>query len=125
MGAGKAAFGLLREDILANIMLRRTKEERKEDLKLPPIKIMLRKDSLTKEETDFYTSLYMQSCVRFDTYIQSGTVLHNYAHIFDLLTSLRRAVDHPYLIVHGGGEASHKLPNGQAFKPKTGVVCGL
>ena len=35
---------------------------------------------------------------------------HNYAHIFDLLTSLRRAVDHPYLIVFGGGQAfSHAL----------------
>ncbi|CAJ1360828.1 unnamed protein product [Effrenium voratum] len=38
MGAGKTAFQKLREGILQQCMLRRTKEERKEDLKLPPIK---------------------------------------------------------------------------------------
>lgn len=27
-------------------------------------------------------------------------MLNNYAHIFDLLTKMRQAVDHPYLIVH-------------------------
>ena len=72
---------------------------------------------------------------------------HNYAHIFDLLTSLRRAVDHPYLIVYGGGQASgrtllettcafklsidlcqatHKLPAGKALPAANcGSVCGL
>ena len=29
-----------------------------------------------------------------------GTLLNNYAHIFDLLTRMRQAVDHPYLIVY-------------------------
>merc|ERR1719450_1400585 len=107
-------------------MLRRTKEERKEDLKLPGIKIMIRKDALTKQEKDFYSSLYMQSQVKFDTYIKSGTVLHNYAHIFDLLTSLRRAVDHPYLIVHGGGASSHKTPTGAPVaSAKLSDICGL
>merc|ERR1719359_2077212 len=106
-------------------MLRRTKEERKADLKLPALKVMVRRDALSKQEMDFYSSLYMQSCVKFDTYISSGTILHNYAHIFDLLTSLRRAVDHPYLIVHGGGKDTHMLPNGQRLKPRLGVVCGL
>jgi DNA repair protein RAD16 len=125
MGAGKAAFGTLRNDILGTCMLRRTKEERQEDLQLPKIKTLIRKDSLTKQESDFYSSLYMQSQVKFDTYIKSGTVLHNYAHIFDLLTSLRRAVDHPYLIVHGGAGTTHKLPNGEKLAPKSGVICGL
>lgn len=124
-GAGQAAFQTLRNDVLNQCMLRRTKEERKNDLKLPPIKVMIRKDKLSKQETDFYTSLYMRSCVKFDTFIQSGTVLHNYAHIFDLLTSLRRATDHPYLIVYGGGQATHKLPNGMRLMPKLGQVCGL
>ena len=73
------------------------------------MKVLIRKDKLSQQETDFYTSLYMQSQVKFNTYITSGTVLHNYAHIFDLLTSLRRAVDHPYLIVHGGAAASHRM----------------
>lgn len=29
-----------------------------------------------------------------------GTVLNNYAHIFDILIRLRQAVDHPYLVIH-------------------------
>ena len=51
---------------------------------------------------------------------------HNYAHIFDLLTSLRRAVDHPYLIVYGGGQATHRLPQGKTLLAENaGNVCGL
>jgi DNA repair protein RAD16 len=34
-------------------------------------------------------------------YVDRGTLLHNYAHIFELLSRLRQAVDHPYLVVHG------------------------
>jgi SNF2 family DNA or RNA helicase len=36
----------------------------------------------------------------FGAYVESGTVLNNYAHIFDLLIRLRQAVCHPYLVVH-------------------------
>jgi len=43
----------------------------------------------------------MQSRVKFDTFVDKGTLVHNYAHIFDLLSRLRQAVDHPYLLVHG------------------------
>lgn len=126
MGAGKVGFQKLRQDILQKCMLRRTKEERKADLQLPPIKVCIRKDKLSKQETDFYSSIYMQSCVKFDTFVHSGTVLHNYAHIFDLLTSLRRAVDHPYLIVYGGGSATHRLPAGKTLLAENaGNVCGL
>lgn len=125
MGAGRTAFHTLRDDILAKVMLRRTKEERKSDLKLPDMKVVVRKDGLSKQEQDFYSSLYMQSCVQFDTYIKGGTVLHNYAHIFDLLTSLRRAVDHPYLIVHGSGSSTHKLPDGTPLVSELHDVCGL
>lgn len=79
-------------------MLRRTKEERQADIKLPPLSIVVRKDAPSAEEVDFYEALYMQSRVQFSTYAKQGTVLHNYAHIFDLLTRLRQAVDHPYLV---------------------------
>lgn len=33
-------------------------------------------------------------------YVESGTILNNYAHIFDLLIRLRQAVNHPYLVVY-------------------------
>ena len=38
------------KDILQKCMLRRTKEERKADLQLPPIKVCIRKDKLSKQE---------------------------------------------------------------------------
>jgi DNA repair protein RAD16 len=125
MGAGKVAFDTLRSELLAKTMLRRTKEERKADLKLPPMKVVIRRDKLSKQEKDFYSSLYMQSVVKFDTYVHGGTILHNYAHIFDLLTSLRRAVDHPYLIIHGGAADKHKLPVGKVLPKATNAICGL
>ncbi|CAE7669727.1 RAD16 [Symbiodinium pilosum] len=45
--------------------------------------------------------MYTAGRTQFDTYVEGGTVLHNYAHVFDLIMRLRQAVDHPYLIVHG------------------------
>lgn len=41
--------------------------------------------------------------------LYQGTLLNNYAHIFDLLTKMRQAVDHPYLIVHSKREAIRDL----------------
>lgn len=37
------------------------------------------------------------------TYVEQGTILNNYAHVFDLLLRLRQAVDHPYLVLHRQG----------------------
>merc|ERR1719171_2574050 len=70
-------------------------------MNLPPLQIRIRRDALSTEERDFYTSMYTQSRTQFDTYVNRGTVLPNYAHVFDLIMRLRQAVDHPYLIVHG------------------------
>jgi SNF2 family DNA or RNA helicase len=48
-------------------------------------------------------ALYTQSRARFDAYVAEATVANNYAHLFDLLTRLRQAVCHPYLIQYGKG----------------------
>jgi DNA repair protein RAD16 len=95
------ALNVLKTQVLDTILLRRTKAERQADLNLPSMTVEVRKLQLTDEERDFYESLYKQSMLKFDTYAKSGTLLHNYAHIFDLLTRLRQALDHPYLIVYG------------------------
>eukprot|EP00932_Pfiesteria_piscicida_P019803 SRR837773.6627.p1 GENE.SRR837773.6627~~SRR837773.6627.p1 ORF type:complete len:420 (+),score=78.56 SRR837773.6627:69-1262(+) len=100
----------LRSEVLDKILLRRTKEERKADVNLPPLEITLRKDELSQEEQDFYTSMYTQSRTQFDTYVDKGTVLHNYAHVFDLIMRLRQAVDHPYLIIHGSMASAGSIP---------------
>ena len=47
-----------------------------------------------------FKALYTQSQAQFNTYVHSGTVLNNYAHIFDILIRLRQAVDHPYLVIY-------------------------
>ena len=41
-GAGAVALGRLRNEILAQVMLRRTKDQKQADLKLPPLQIKVR-----------------------------------------------------------------------------------
>ena len=52
--------------------------------------VLLRKDAFDEREMDFYEALYTQSQAQFGAYVESGTVLNNYAHIFDLLIRLRQ-----------------------------------
>lgn len=56
---------------------------------------MLRKDRFDEREEDFYEALYTQSQAQFDSYVQTSTVLNNYAHVFSLLVRLRQ-VPHDY-----------------------------
>ncbi|KAM5580614.1 hypothetical protein ABKV19_010060 [Rosa sericea] len=109
--------------ILKNIVLRRTKKGRAADLALPPRIVSLRKDTLDIKEQDYYESLYTDSQALFNTYVDAGTLMNNYAHIFDLLTRLRQAVDHPYLVVYS---ATAALRNGnKANIDNTEKVCGI
>ncbi len=105
-GDGRKAMMTLKTEVLDQAMLRRTKKEREEDIKLPALDIKVEKLELDETERDFYECIYRQSRSRFDTYIDKGTLLHNYAHIFDLLSRLRQAVDHPYLVIHGAHRTS-------------------
>ena len=52
--------------------------------------VTLRKDRFDASEQDFYEALYTQSQAQFGEYIQAGTVLNNYAHVFELLIRLRQ-----------------------------------
>jgi hypothetical protein len=79
-------------------MLRRTKVEKAADVKLPPLEITTQFLDLSEHEMDFYECIYKQTNSKFNTYVAKGTLMHNYAHIFELLSKLRQAVDHPYLI---------------------------
>lgn len=100
VGNGRRAMVLLKHKILKSILLRRTKKGRNTDLTLPPRIVSLRRDALDFKEEDYYKALYNESQAQFNTYVEAGTVMNNYAHIFDLLTRLRQAVDHPYLVVY-------------------------
>ncbi|MBA0585925.1 hypothetical protein Gorai_016685, partial [Gossypium raimondii] len=142
---GKRAMILLKHKILKNIVLRRTKKGRAADLALPPRIISLRRDTMDIKETDYYESLYSESQAQFNTYVQAGTVMNNYAHIFDLLTRLRQwkdvgmpltaldpselngvqAVDHPYLVVYSSTAAQRagNMVNGDRNDDEQ--VCGI
>ncbi|XP_055389089.1 LOW QUALITY PROTEIN: uncharacterized protein LOC129618345 [Condylostylus longicornis] len=126
-GEGREAMKALKEDILDTILLRRTKLERAEDVKLPSLTVLIRRDQLSQAERDFYESLYKQTRTEFNTYIESGTLLHNYAHIFDLLSRLRQAVDHPYLVVYGNLAPTFSGSTVEIPAPGRGnsEVCGL
>ena len=116
-----SALNVLKTQVLDVILLRRTKVERQADLNLPPMTIEVKKFAMSQEERDFYESLYKQSMLKFDTFAKSGTLLHNYAHIFDLLTRLRQALDHPYLIVYG---ADYTVPTVAGVNGSSGI-CAL
>lgn len=90
----------LKDQILDAILLRRTKADRSDDIMLPARYIAVRQEPMDEREADFYEALYTQSKAQFNTYVRSGTVLNNYAHIFDILIRLRQAVDHPYLVIY-------------------------
>ncbi len=85
IGEGRKAMLTLKNEILDPLLLRRTKDTRAADIMLPPRLVRVRALPLDEREADFYESLYTQSQAQFDTYLQSGTVLNNYAHIFDIL----------------------------------------
>ncbi|KAJ7948142.1 putative DNA repair helicase rad5,16 [Quillaja saponaria] len=121
--SGKRAMLLLKYKILKNIVLRRTKKGRAADLALPPRIVTLRRDNLDLKEQDYYESLYNESQAQFNTYVAENTLSNNYAHIFDLLTRLRQAVDHPYLVVYSQTAA---LRSANMVNSDNGEkICGL
>ncbi|WBW74479.1 DNA translocase/ubiquitin protein ligase E3, ERCC4-like protein Rhp16/Rad16-like [Schizosaccharomyces osmophilus] len=97
-GPGRAGFAKVHR-LLNNIMLRRTKLERADDLGLPPRVVEVRRDLFNEEEEDVYQSLYMDSKRKFNTYLAQGVVLNNYANIFQLITRMRQMADHPDLVL--------------------------
>ena len=58
--------------------------------------------------------------------MKKGTLLHNYAHIFQLLSRLRRSADHPYLVIHGKNSdesgAEYSFPSEST---KRSDICGI
>ncbi|KAK3818253.1 MAG: adenosinetriphosphatase [Linnemannia elongata] len=115
-GAGEKAFHKLRK-LLDRIMLRRTKVERADDLGLPPRKMTVSRYLFNEEEEDLYESLFSDTKRKFSTYVEQGTVLNNYANIFELLTKMRQMVDHPDLVLK-------KVKPGQIGLPET-LVCSI
>lgn len=113
---GKESFHRI-QLLLRQIMIRRTKVERADDLGLPPKIVEIRRDFFNPEEKDLYQSLYTDSKRKFDDYVAEGVVLNNYANIFTLITRMRQLADHPDLVLKkmklpGKGGAVVELPPG-------------
>ncbi|CCK68591.1 DNA repair protein RAD16 KNAG_0B01440 [Huiozyma naganishii CBS 8797] len=87
------------QTLLKNIMLRRTKVERADDLGLPPRIVTVRRDCFNEEEKDLYRSLYSDVKRKYNSYVEEGIVLNNYANIFSLITRMRQLADHPDLVL--------------------------
>lgn len=61
--------------LLGQIMLRRTKLEKADDLGLPPKFIKVRRNYFSEAELDLYDSVYGDSKRKFDTYVAQGVIL--------------------------------------------------
>jgi len=100
IGDGRQGLLVLKKEFLDKFVLRRTKANKEAELALPPRLVEIKYVQLHPIEEDFYSSLYTQGRTQFDEYTASGTLLNNYAHIFDLLMRMRQTVNHPYLVLH-------------------------
>ncbi|KAH3902981.1 DNA repair protein RAD16 SCDLUD_000583 [Saccharomycodes ludwigii] len=98
-GPGSTSFKNI-QILLDQIMLRRTKVERADDLGLPPRIVTIRKDFFNQQEKDLYQSLYTDVNRQYNSYVEQGLVLNNYANIFTLITRMRQMADHPDLVLH-------------------------
>lgn len=109
-GDGLTSFQNIRL-LLSNVMLRRTKLERADDLGLPPRIVEIRRDRFNEEEKDLYTSLYSDSKRKFNDFVAEGVVLNNYANIFTLITRMRQLADHPDLVLKrvGSNQISEQI----------------
>jgi DNA repair protein RAD16 len=65
--------------------------------------------------------MYTQSQAQFNTYVATGTILNNYAHIFDILIRLRQAVDHPYLVIHSNSSSMNDLKKDSSNSQSSGM----
>ncbi|KAJ1920409.1 DNA repair protein rad16 [Mycoemilia scoparia] len=116
-GRGLAAYSKL-GTLLDLFMLRRTKNERAADLGLPPRVVVTRRDYFNPEEEDLYVSLFTNTQRQFSTYAEHGTVLNNYANIFELITKMRLAVNHPDLL-------TYKLKQQNLMQDSESLVCAI
>lgn len=100
--------------ITSHIVLRRTKDEL-DFLPNKTVKVIYKKFS--KQEKDFYESLYSNTSRKFQDYAQKGEISNNYAHIFELLQKMRLSANHPFLVQKREGPPMCGYCNEEADDP--------
>jgi DNA repair protein RAD16 len=113
----------LKGKVLDSLLLRRVKSNFTNEMLLPPKIVVIRRDLFDEKEDDFYQAIYTKSTAQFNAYVTQGTLLNNYAHIFDLLIRLRQAVDHPYLVLHS--KTGDEEGGGGDEKGSETMICGI
>ncbi|KLT46105.1 hypothetical protein CC85DRAFT_310121 [Cutaneotrichosporon oleaginosum] len=93
--------------ILKPLMLRRNKETElngKRILELPPKTVNLAYQEFELDERAIYAAIEQRARVKVTKYLKAGTVLKNYHVVLVLLTRLRQAVNHPWLLRRKPGD---------------------
>ena len=67
------------------IMLRRMKRDYTASLELPPKEVVVHSEFFGEIERDFSSSIMSNTTRQFDTYVNRGVMLNNYANIFGLI----------------------------------------
>ncbi|ELQ75342.1 Nucleotide excision repair protein RAD16, partial [Trachipleistophora hominis] len=91
----KKIFRLIKR-ITSHFILRRTKIKLEKELGLPSKQLCIIRSYFSKEERDFYESIYKKTKLEFNAYI--GQCDTSYVNIFSLIQKLRMAANHPFLL---------------------------
>ncbi|KAI8065723.1 SNF2 family N-terminal domain-containing protein [Gongronella butleri] len=90
--------------VLEPLVLRRTKNMRDHNnnpiVQIPKKTVNIEYLTMSEPERDVYDCLYTDSKTKFNHFCAAGTVLNNYAHILHMLTRLRQASCHPYMVLN-------------------------
>ncbi|CAK7273833.1 DNA repair protein rad16 [Sporothrix epigloea] len=108
LGPGRDAFHRLRL-LTDRIMLRRLKKDHTDSMELPVKRIVVDRQFFSEVETDFANSIMTNSERKFNTYVENGVMLNNYANIFGLIMQMRQVADHPDLILKKNSEGSQNI----------------
>jgi SNF2 family DNA or RNA helicase len=112
------------KELADKYMLRREKAYLP-SLSLPKKKHWLIELTLGNDEHEIYNALHTQCSLEFNTFIQKGTVLDNYAYILVLINKLRRAACHPYLGITHENRQEHRVGSAMETKASTKMVAIL
>lgn len=100
---GRQKLALKRiQTVMTAICLRRRKTDSLDGLPLvhlPPRNVQFDSFTFSKPEKDFYDALEKRIQLKFNSYVEAGTVMKNYTNILLLLLRLRQATCHPNLVV--------------------------
>ncbi|RYP07773.1 hypothetical protein DL764_002320 [Monosporascus ibericus] len=108
--------------LFRSITLRRTKNstlDGKQILQLPESSVEKAEAVFDEDQQAFYNALESEQQLKFNKYLEVGTVGKNYAYILVLLLRLRQACCHPHLI------KDHGIPDGTQLTAEDMVELAL